>query len=365
MALQCGIIGITNVGKTTIFNCISNTKGETNAYAFSATKSNIGIVQVPDPRLYELEKHQVTDRIVPTTVEIVDIPGLAKGSNKGEGVGNKFLGDIRNTDALIHVLRCFDDDSLPHIDGSVDPVRDLETIDLELQVKDLESVEKKIERLERASRSGDKDAKHGVEVLNRYRDHFEGFNNARTLVLKDDEKKYVEDLFLLTMKPVMYVCNVDEKSAVTDNKHVERIKEFLKGKDAEILVIAGAIEAEIAELESTEDRIAFLKDAGLAEPGVDKLVRAAYKMLNLQTFFTVGPMEIRAWTIKTGMTAPQAAGVIHSDLERGFIRAEVMKFDDFVTLGSEQACKEAGKFNVEGKNYIVDDGDILHIRFNV
>ena len=315
--------------------------------------------------LYELEKYQVTDRIVPTTVEIVDIPGLAKGSNKGEGVGNKFLGDIRNTDALIHVLRCFDDDSLPHIDGSVDPVRDLETIDLELQVKDLESVEKKIDRMERASRTGDKDAKLGVEVLNSYREHIEGFNNARTLPVKDDERKYVDDLFLLTMKPVMYVCNVDEKSAVTGNRYVERIKEFLKGKDAEILVIAGAIEAEIAELESKEDRIAFLKDAGLEEPGVDKLVRAAYKMLNLQTFFTVGPMEIRAWTIKTGMTAPQAAGVIHSDLERGFIRAEVMKYNDFVSLGSEHACKEAGKFHVEGKNYIVQDGDILHIRFNV
>lgn len=365
MALQCGIIGITNVGKTTIFNCISNTKGETNAYAFSATKSNIGVVQVPDPRLYELEKYQVTDRIVPTTVEIVDIPGLAKGSNKGEGVGNKFLADIRNTDALIHVLRCFDDESLPHIDGSVDPVRDLETIDLELQVKDLESVEKKIERLERASKSGDKDAKHGVEVLNKYREHFEGFNNARTLEVKDEDRKYIDDLFLLTMKPVMYVCNVDEKSAKSGNKHVDRVKEFLKGKDAEVLVIAGAIEAEIAELESKEDRLAFLSDAGLQEPGVDKLVRAAYKLLNLQTFFTVGPMEIRAWTIKTGMTAPKAAGVIHSDLERGFIRAEVMKYVDFVALGSEHACKEAGKFYIEGKNYIVEDGDILHIRFNV
>jgi ribosome-binding ATPase len=365
MALQCGIIGITNVGKTTIFNCISNTKGETNAFAFSATKSNIGVVQVPDPRLYELEKHQVTDRIVPTTVEIVDIPGLAKGSNKGEGVGNKFLGDIRNTDALIHVLRCFDDDALPHIDGSVDPVRDLETIDLELQVKDLESVEKKIERLERASRSGDKDAKHGVDVLNRYRDHFEGFNNARTLPVKEEERKYIDDLFLLTMKPVMFVCNVDEKSAISGNKYVDRVKEFLSGKDSEVLVIAGAIEAEIAELESMEDRMAFLKDAGLVEPGVDKLVRAAYKMLNLQTFFTVGPMEIRAWTIKTGMTAPKAAGVIHSDLERGYIRAEVMKYNDFIRLGSEHACKEAGKFYIEGKNYVVEDGDILHIRFNV
>jgi ribosome-binding ATPase len=364
MALQCGIIGITNVGKTTIFNCISNTKGETNAFAFSATKSNMGLVQVPDRRLYEMEKFQPTEKIVHTTVEIVDIPGLAKGSNKGEGVGNKFLGDIRNTDALIHVLRCFDNEALPHIDGSVDPVRDLETIDLELQVKDLESVEKKIERLGRAAKAGDKDAAKGLEVLARYKDHIEGFNNARTLAVKDDEKKYVDDLFLLTMKPVMYVCNVDDKSA-NGNRHVERVKEFLKGRDAEILVIEGAVEAEIAELESLEDRMAFLKDAGLEEPGVDKLVRAAYKMLNLQTFFTVGPKEIRAWTMKKGMTAPQAAGVIHSDLERGFIRAEVMKYKDFISLGSEHACKEAGKLYIEGKSYIVDDGDILHIRFNV
>lgn len=364
MGLQCGIIGITNVGKTTIFNCISNTKGETNAFAFSATKSNIGIVQVPDKRLYEMEKFQPTEKIVHTSVEIVDIPGLAKGSNKGEGVGNKFLGDIRNTDALIHVLRCFDNEALPHIDGSVDPVRDLETIDLELQVKDLESVEKKIERLGRAAKAGDKDAVKGLEVLAKYKEHIEGFNNARTLQVKDDEKKYVDDLFLLTMKPVMYVCNVDDKSA-HGNRHVERVNEFLKGRGAEILVIEGAVEAEIAELESQEDRMAFLKDAGLEEPGVDKLVRAAYKMLNLQTFFTVGPKEIRAWTMKKGMTAPQAAGVIHSDLERGFIRAEVMKYNDFISLGSEHACKEAGKLYVEGKNYIVDDGDILHIRFNV
>jgi ribosome-binding ATPase len=365
MALQCGIIGITNVGKTTIFNCISNTKGETNAFAFSATKSNIGVVKVPDPRLYELEKFQVTDRIVHVTVEIVDIPGLAKGSNKGEGVGNKFLGDIRNTDALIHVLRCFDDESLAHIEGSVNPVRDLETVDLELQVKDLESVEKKMQRLERAAKTGDKDARQGLAVLAGYKEHFENFNNARTLNVKEEDVKYVDDLFLLTMKPVIYVCNVDEKSAINGNKYVESVKEFLKDKNAEIIVIAGAIEAEIADLENKEDRQAFLADAGLTEPGVDKLVRAAYRMLNLQTFFTVGPMEIRAWTIKTGMTAPKAAGVIHSDLERGFIRAEVMKYNDFINLGSEHACKEAGKFYIEGKNYVVEDGDILHIRFNV
>lgn len=365
MALQCGIIGITNVGKTTIFNCISNTKGETNAFAFSATKSNIGVVQVPDPRLYELEKHQVTEKIVPTTVEIVDIPGLARGSNKGEGVGNKFLGDIRNTDALIHVLRCFDDDSLPHIDGSVDPVRDMETVDFELQVKDMESVEKKLQRLERAAKTGDKDAKHACDVLEKFREHIGNFNNARTLAVTPEEKKHIDDLFLLTMKPVMFVCNVDEKSAIAGNKYVGMVKDALKGKDAEILFIAGRTEAEIAELESVDDRVAFLNDAGLDEPGVDKMVRAAYKMLNLQTFFTVGPKEIRAWTIRKGMTAPQAAGVIHSDLERGFIRAEVMKYNDFTALGSEHACKEAGKFYIEGKTYIVEDGDILHIRFNV
>lgn len=365
MALQCGIIGITNVGKTTIFNCISNTKGETTAYAFSATKSNIGLIQVPDPRLYKLEEFQATERIIPTTVEIVDIPGLAKGSNQGEGVGNKFLGDIRNTDALIHVLRCFDDENLPHIDGSVNPVRDLENIDFELQVKDLESVEKKIERLNRIAKSGDKEAKVGVEVLGTLKEHLESFRNARDFEIKPEHRVHIDDLFLLTIKPVLYVCNVDEASTVNGNSHIENIKTFLDSSAAEILVIAGQMEAEIAELEEKEDREVFLSDIGLTEPGVDKLVRSAYRLLDLQTFFTVGPKEIRAWTIKRGMTAPQAAGVIHSDLERGFIRAEVMKYDDFVSLGSELACKESGKLFVEGKGYHVDDGDILHIRFNV
>lgn len=365
MALQCGIIGLTNTGKTTIFNCISNTRADVSAFAFSAVKSNTGIIQVPDPRLYELEKHQPTDRIVNTTVEIVDIPGLAKGSGKGEGVGNKFLADIRNTDALIHVLRCFDDEMLPHVDGSVDPVRDMETVDFELQLKDLESIEKKIQRLEKLSKSGDKDAKAGIEVLNSYKAHIGDFRNASELEAGTDERRFVDDLFLLTMKPVMYVCNVDEKSVLSGNDHVNRVKEALAGKNAEILVIAGAVEAEIAELDDPDDRMAFLRDLGLVEPGVDKMVRAAYRLLDLQTFFTVGPKEIRAWTIKRGMTAQQAAGVIHSDLERGFIRAEVMKYGDFISLGSEHACKEAGKFHIEGKSYIVEDGDIIHVRFNV
>jgi ribosome-binding ATPase len=431
MALKCGIIGIANVGKSTLFNCMSNTKVETSSFAFTTNKSNIGVVDVPDPRLYNLENFQPTEKIIPATVEIVDIPGLARGANKGEGVGNQFLTDIRNTDALIHVLRCFDDEELPHIEGSVNPVRDIETINLELQVKDLESVEKKITRLEKLAKTGDKDAKRGIEVLQVYKDHLENFQNAATAAVSETDKKYIDDLSLLTVKPILYVCNVDDASATTGNKYVDQVKEFLgvttgteggtsgtaaggtgssnttedsdrgpttggkagtedtgtgsgsatgtaarAGKagasgdhanaDAgpEILVLAARLEEEIAELDK-EDRAEFLADAGLTEPGVDKLIRSAYAMLNLMSFFTVGPKENRAWTIKRGMTAPQAAGVIHSDLERGFIRAEVMKYDDFITLGSEAKCKEAGKLSVEGKNYVIKDGDILHIRFNV
>lgn len=405
MSLKCGIIGIANVGKSTLFNCMSNTKVETTSFAFTSNKSNIGIVDVPDPRLYNLENFQPTEKIIPATVEIVDIPGLAKGANKGEGVGNQFLSDIRNTDALIHVLRCFDDENLPHIEGSVNPVRDIETINLELQVKDLESVEKKITRLEKLAKVGDKDAKKGVEVLQVYKDHLENFQNASTAPVSETDRKYIDDLFLLTAKPVMYVCNVDDASATTGNKYVDEVKAFLQseaegaaagdgagagsaasgsattGKGTtgkagtsgdpatadtgpEVLVLAGRLEEEIAELDP-EDRADFLADAGLSEPGVNKLIRSAYSMLNLMSFFTVGPKENRAWTIRKGMTAPQAAGVIHSDLERGFIRAEVMKYNDFIELGSEQACKVAGKLAVEGKNYVVGDGDILHIRFNV
>lgn len=361
MALQCGIIGLVNCGKTTIFNCISNTRGETNT--FGAARPNLGMIQVPDQRLYELEKFEPTEKIVHTTFEIVDIPGLTRGSGKGEG--SRFLAEIRNTDALIHVLRCFKDENIPHGDGSVDPVRDIETVDLELQVKDLESVEKKITRLEKAAKTGDKDAKRGLEVLEVFKQHFENFGNARDLQIKDEDSRYIDDLFLLTMKPVLFVCNVDPESAVTGNEYSERVAEFLKDRDAGVMTIAGTLEAEIAELADRDDRLEFLRDAGLEEPGVNRLVHSAYSLLKLKTFFTVGPKEIRAWTIREGMTAPQAAGVIHSDLERGFIRSEVMKYDDFVRLGSEHACREAGRFFVEGKNYIVQDGDILHIRFNV
>ncbi len=365
MSLTCGIIGITNTGKTTLFNCLSNTKAESSNFAFSSNKSNIGIINVPDPRLYKLAEFVQPKQVVPATVDILDIPGLTKGSSKGEGVGNQFLGDIRNTDALIHVLRCFDDDNLPHVDGSVDPVRDKETVDLELQVKDLESVEKKLDRLTRLVKTGDKDAKKGIDVLNVYKEHLENFQSARTVNISETDKKYVEDLFLFTNKPVLYVCNVDENSAINGNAYVNQVKEAIKNEDTEGLIIAAGLEAEIAELEDENDRQEFLKDYGLKEPGVNKLVRSAYSLLNLQSFFTVGPKEVRAWTIKKGMTASQAAGVIHSDLERGFIRGELMKYEDFVELGSEQACKEKGKLSLEGKSYTVQDGDILHIRFNV
>jgi len=365
MALNCGIIGLTNIGKTTIFNCMSNTKAEASSFAFSATKSNIGMVEVPDARLYEIDKLIKSVKVVPATVEIVDVPGLAKGASQGEGVGNKFLADIQQMDALIHVLRCFDDPNLPHIEGSIDPVRDMEIVDLELQVRDLDLVMRKIQRVDKLVKLGDKDAKKIMEVLIKYRDHLENFGNARTAPVEDDETKHIQELQLLTAKPVIYVCNVDDAAATSGNSYSAAVTKALDGQQTEIITIAGKLEAEIAELEDAADREVFLSDAGLNEPGVNKLIMAAYKLLNLQSFFTAGPKEVKAWTIHRGMTAPQASGVIHSDLERGFIRAEVMKYVDFIQYKSEQGVKDAGKFHVEGKNYIVDDGDILHIRFNV
>jgi len=365
MSLNCGIIGLANSGKTTIFNCISNLKAQTTKYAFATNKSNVGIVKVPDERLYKIDSLIHSAKIVHTTVEILDIPGLAKGSSTGEGIRNSFLTDIRNTDALIHVVRCFDDENLPHIEGSVDPVRDKEIVDFELEIKDLESIEKKIIKTEKLVKTGDKEAKITYEILMAYKSHLESMKPARSIDLDENDKKYVSDIFLLTDKPVIYVCNVDDKSAVNGNSYVEKLKNAVKDENTDVLIIAGALESEIAELDSEEDRKIFLNDIGLKEPGVNKLIRSAYNLLNLKTFFTAGPKEVRAWTIKAGMTAPQAAGVIHSDLERGFIKAEVMKYNDFITLGSENACKEAGKLFIEGKNYIVEDGDILHIRFNV
>ena len=365
MGLKCGIIGITNIGKTTIFNCISNTRAQTSNFAFSASKSNIGMISVPDDRLAKINSIIKSDKVTAATVDIVDIPGLTKGSGKGEGIGNKFLGDIQQCDALIHVVRCFDDDQLPHIEGSVNPVRDKEIVDLELQIKDLEMVERRIERTEKIAKSGDKDAKKALEILHVYQAHFEDFKSARTVPLSESDKTFIDDLLLLSDKPVLYVCNVDEASAAGGNAYVDEFKKAVEEENTDVLIIAGGLESEIAELEDEDDRQEFLKDAGLAEPGVNKMIQSAYKLLNLQSFFTAGKQEVRAWTIKKGMKAPEASGVIHSDLERGFIRAEVMKYNDFIELGSEQAVKNAGKFHVEGKNYVVEDGDIMHIRFNV
>lgn len=355
MALNCGIIGLTNTGKTTIFNCISNTKAEVGF----AAKSNVGMCEVVDERLKLIDNISHSRRIVPATVEIVDLPGLSKG---GQGVGNKLLAEVQTVDALIHVLRCFDDDNIPHSEGSIDPVRDMELVDLELQVRDLDLVTRKLQRIEKLLKNGEKDNKRAFEVLSVYKETLENMQNARNAPVTDEDKIYIQDIQLLTAKPIMYVCNVDDASALTGNKYSDAVKAALNDED--MLIIAGKLESEIAELDD-DDRVMFMEDAGLTEPGVNKLVRLAYKTLKLQSFFTTGPDETRAWTIHRGDTAPVAAGVIHSDLQRGFIRAEVMSVNDFLQFGSEQAVKEAGKFRVEGKNYVVRDGDILNIRFNV
>ncbi|MBP1672431.1 MAG: ychF [Bacteroidetes bacterium] len=365
MGLKCGIIGLTNSGKTTLFNCISNTKAAITDFAYSTNKSNIGVCNVPDPRLEHINTFIRAEKLVYATMDLVDIPGLAKGANHGEGIGNGFLGDVRLCDALIHVLRCFDNPNLPHVEGSIDPVRDIEIIDFELQVKDLEQIERKMLKVEKAMKVGERTAKRDYEVLHKCKTHIENFENIRTLELTEEEHEVIADLLLLTEKPQLYVCNVNDEHAVSGNKYAEKVAEYLKGKDGEMLVIAGKIESEIAELDDEEERMVFLEDVGLHEAGVRKVIRSAYKLLNLISFFTVGGKENRAWTIKKGMFAPQAAGAIHSDLERGFIRAEVIKYDDLVALGSELKCKEAGKLSVEGKTYEVKDGDILHIRFNV
>lgn len=360
MPLKCGIVGLTLVGKTTIFNCFSNAR----AQAGGVLKANIGTIHVPDQRLYEIDKFIKSVKIVPATVEIVDIPGLTKGGGQESG-GNKFLADIQQTDAIIHVLRCFEDDTVPHIEGSVNAVRDREIVDLELQIRDLELVERKITRVEKMAKSGEREPKHILEILHKLKDHLENFQNARTFQVHEEDKKHISDMYLLTAKPVLYVCNVDDESAVGGNAYSDEFKAAMAGENAEIIIVAGKLEAEIAELEDPEDRKAFLADAGLTEPGVNRLIQTAYHLLNLQSFFTAGPKEVRAWTIHKGENAQQAAGAIHSDLERGFIRAEVMKYADFIHYGSEHAIKEAGKFHIEGKTYVVEDGDIMHIRFNV
>ena len=367
MALKCGIVGLPNVGKSTLFNCVSSGKAQSANFPFCTIEPNIGSTIVPDKRLEVLESLCNPKRVVPATVEIVDIAGLVKGASKGEGLGNQFLANIRETDAILHVLRCFDDANIVHVDGSVDPVRDKEVIDMELQLKDLETVENRIAKVQKqAQTGGDKNAKKLFDLLCRYRDALQQGKSCRTVVPENtEEEQLAKELFLLTNKPVMYVCNVDEASAKTGNRYVEQVREAVKDENAEILVIAAKIESDIAELESYEERQMFLEEMGLEESGVVRLIQSAYSLLNLRTYFTAGADECRAWTINKGDKAPKAAGVIHTDFEKGFIRAEVIKYEDFVELKSESACRAAGKLGIEGKEYVVQDGDIMHFLFNV
>lgn len=365
MGLQCGIVGLPNVGKSTLFNALTSAKALAANYPFATKEPNLGVIVVPDPRLDKLEELVNPQRVLPTSVEILDIAGLIKGASKGEGLGNQFLANIREVDAIVHVVRCFDDDNVVHVDGSVDPVRDKEIIDLELIFKDIDTMEKRIDKLKKQAKSGSKDDVINVEWAEKVLKHLESEQPARSFEVEENFADLYKDLYLLTSKPILYVCNVDESSVADGNEHTIRFKEAVKNENAEILLICAGIEAEIAELDSKEDRMEYIDAMGLDEPGVNKIIRAAYRLLNLSTYFTAGVKEVRAWTIKKGWRAPQAAGVIHTDFEKGFIRAEVIKYADFVKYGSEQAVKEAGKMGVEGKEYVVEDGDVMHFRFNV
>ena len=365
MSLQCGIVGLPNVGKSTLFNCLSSAKAQAANFPFCTIEPNVGVITVPDERLNKLVELNQPKNTVPATVEIVDIAGLEKGASKGEGLGNKFLANIRETDAILHVLRCFDNGNITHVDGSIDPVRDKEIIDTELQLKDLETVENQLKKVEKQANAGDKDAKALLSILKRFQEALLQGKSCRTVPLEKEEEPLARNLFLLTTKPVLYVCNVDEASAVSGNKYTEAVKEAVKDENAEVLIVAAATEADIAELETYEERKEFLEAAGLKESGVVRLIHSAYALLNLETFFTAGPDECRAWTFRKGMKAPQCAGIIHTDFERGFIKAEVIKYDDYVAYKTEAACREAGKIHIEGKDYVFQDGDITVFRFNV
>lgn len=365
MALKCGIVGLPNVGKSTLFNALTSAKALAANYPFATKDPNVGMITVPDNRLDKLASLVNPQKVIPTTIEILDIAGLIKGASQGEGLGNQFLSNIREVDAIIHVVRCFDNDNVVHVDGAVDPVNDKDVIDMELLLKDIETAEKRVEKLRKAAKGADKAALQQLAIGEKILNHLEGERPARELELEDDEIDLFKEMMLLTSKPILYVCNVDEDSVTDGNEYTKKLEAAVANEDAEVIYISAEMEAEIAQLDSKEERLEFLQEMGLNEPGVNKLIMASYKLLHLITYFTAGEKEVRAWTVQEGDKAPRAAGVIHTDFEKGFIRAEVINYDDYVSYGSEAAVKDAGKLHVEGKEYVVKDGDVMHFRFNV